>query len=478
MFAGFRSRTLMKSSMNINIALKKNSILFKNRTNESSKLLILNHYNMMRFFGTVIHIKLPDLGEGTKEATMKEWFVKKGAEVKEFQDLWEVFTDKLVAQIPSTHKGVVKNIYFSPDDIWAVGSTLADIEIVEEGNVASTPVENKIDAAVSKTPQKLTSDKDHHRTSEGSGDKVLATPVTRQYAKTKGVDINKIKGSGKDGRVVDSDIDAYLSKPSQVTHTSTPVWHRPSHRHEPLKGITDEDKVKRIGGIRKGMTKSMTDALNIPFFVFQDEYDATKLISLRKDLKVTNKNLTLLPFFVKAISIALRNHPGMNINVNPETDEDGYIYEYVIKHDHNISIAVDSPNGLVVPNVKKVHTKSILEINEDLLLLRDKANQGKLTREDYEGGTFSVSSVGNLAGTYFVPTILRPQGAIVAIGKSRKVPKYVGTNSAGYQWVPIDAINFSFSWDHRVIDGATCARFSEDIRKLVENPQNMLLNMN
>lgn len=287
-----------------------------------------------------------------------------------------------------------------------------------------------------------------------------------------------MKGTGKDGRIVDADIDAFLHKPAQSAHASAPVCHRPSLRHEPLSGITDEDKVKRIGGIRKGMTKSMTESLSIPFFVFQDEYDATKLMKVRKELKAIHKSLTLLPFFVKAISIALRKYPGMNVNVNPNTDEDGYIYEYVLKHDHNISIAVDSPNGLVVPNIKKVQTKSILEINDNLLELRDKAQSSKLTRDDYEGGTFSVSSVGNLAGTYFVPTILRPQGAIVAIGKARKIPKYVGTNNEGYQWEPIDAINFSFSCDHRVIDGATCAKFSEEIRKLIENPQNMLLNMN
>ena len=480
MFAGFKTRALMKNSINANIALTKKPLVFKNWAKagyEHSRFIILNQYNMMRYFGTIIQIKLPDLGEGTKEATMKEWFVQKGSEVKEFQDLWEVFTDKLVAQIPSTHKGVIKNIYFSADDICAVGSTLAEIELTD-GTTVHTQPEKKVEAAVPHTPQAPKAETVQHKT-EASDSSVLATPATRHYAKTKGVDIHKVKGTGKDGRVMDSDIDSFLNKPVQAVHTSAQVCHKASQRHEPLTGITDEDKVKRIGGIRKGMTKSMTEALSIPFFVFQDEYDATKLMSVRKELKAIHKSLTLLPFFVKAISIALRKHPGMNINVNPNTDEDGYIYEYVIKHDHNISIAVDSPNGLLVPNIKKVQTKSILEINDDLLLIRDKAQKSKLTREDFEGGTFSVSSVGNLAGTYFVPTIFRPQGAIVAIGKSRKIPKYAGVNSAGlHQWEPIDAINFSFSCDHRVIDGATCARFSEEIRKLVENPQNMLLNMN
>lgn len=476
MFAGLRAKAVTKSFGAVYSGLKTQSLY--------------SNIAMMRYFGQIINIKLPDLGEGTKEATIKEWFVKKGSEVNEFEDLCEVFTDKLVAQIPSTHKGVVKEIYFEAEDVCPVGSTLMDIEVSEGGEVQKEILED--DSSKSKgvpaqhepkvpggQDAKAVPGTEQRKTcgimGKPLGDKILATPATRNYAKEKGVDITQVQGTGKEGRVTNEDIDSFSSgaksAPAAGRQRATPS-------QAPLKGITDQDKVKKIGGITKGMTKTMTEALNIPFFVYQDEYDATKLMSLRKELKATHKSLTLLPFFIKAISLGLRNHPGMNINVNPATDEDGYIYEYVIKHDHNIAVAIDSPSGLVVPILKKVQNKSILDINEELTQLRDKAATGKLTADDYEGGTFSVSSVGNLGGTYFVPTILRPQGAIVAIGKSNKKPKYVGTTAAGHVWEPIDAINFSFSCDHRVIDGATCARFSEDVRKLIENPQNMLLNMN
>lgn len=303
----------------------------------------------------------------------------------------------------------------------------------------------------------------------------MSTPATRNYAKTQGVDITQVKGSGNSGRITNHDIDNFKSQGSSSSHGAS---RKVSPTQAPLSGVTDQDKVKKIGGMMKGMTKTMTDALDIPFFVFQDEYDATNLVKLRKELKLSNPKLTMLPFFIKAISLSMRNSPSMNINVNPETDEDGYIKEYVIKHDHNIAVAIDTPNGLVVPVIKKVQLKSILDVNKELMELRDRANAGKLTADDYKDGTFSVSSVGNLGGTYFVPTILRPQGSIVAIGKLNKKPKYVGTEATGHQWEPIEAINFSYSCDHRVIDGATCARFSEDVRKLIENPQNMLLNMN
>lgn len=133
----------------------------------------------------------------------------------------------------------------------------------------------------------------------------------------------------------------------------------------------------------------------------------------------------------------------MNSNFNPETDEDGYIKEYVIKKDHNFSIAIDSKDGLTVPNIKRVQDKSILQINQEILGMRDRSEQGKLTASDFEDATFSISSVGNIGGTYFVPTILRPQVAIMAIGKARKIAKYVedSTHQDGYKFVPADTVS-------------------------------------
>lgn len=353
---------------------------------------------------------------------------------------------------------MIKEIYFNSDDVCPVGSTLADIEVVEDG-------ESQVVTQDDKAKQKGVPAQHEPSVPKGrigiissnfraSGEQVLSTPATRHYAKKLGVDITEVTGSGKGGRVMKEDIDTYLNKASDSSSKGTSAQ-KSTPKQDPLTGVSGSDQVKRIGGITKGMTKTMTDALNIPFFVYQDEYNATKLMQLRKELKGTYKNLTLLPFFIKAISLGLRNYPVMNINVNPDTDEDGYIYEYVIKHDHNIAVAIDSPSGLVVPVIKQVQNKSILDINEEMLQLRDKAASGKLTMDDYSGGTFSVSSVGNLGGTYFVPTILRPQGAIIAIGKANKKPKYVGTTDAGHIWEPFDAINFSFSCDHRIIDGAT-----------------------
>ena len=175
----------------------------------------------------------------------------------------------------------------------------------------------------------------------------------------------------------------------------------------------------------------------------------------------------------------MTDFPLVNSHFNPETDEDGYIHEYVIKKDHNFSIAIDSKEGLTVPNIKKVQDKSILQINDEMLKLRERADLGKLTIKDFTDGTFSISSVGNLGGTYFVPTILRPQVSIIAIGRARKIAKYVEdpTAAEGYKFIPADTINISISADHRILDGATVAKFSSRMKMLIENPNMMLISM-
>lgn len=160
--------------------------------------------------------------------------------------------------------------------------------------------------------------------------------------------------------------------------------------------------------MKKAMTKTMTEALSIPAFTFSDSMDATALIALRKEMKKVHTNLTMLPFFIKACSIAMGEYPVINSHIDNELDDEGYIQRYVLKHDHNFSIAIDSPDGLTVPNIKQVQSKSILQINNDLKDLSARAANGGLTKADFDDGTFSVSSVGNIGGKYFVPTILRP----------------------------------------------------------------------
>lgn len=182
---------------------------------------------------------------------------------------------------------------------------------------------------------------------------------------------------------------------------------------------------------------------------------------------------------MKACSIAMLESPIVNSHVDNDCDVDGFIQRYVIKNDHNFNVAIDSKDGLTVPVVKKVQEKSILAINRDLQNIRMRTDANSLTAEDFADGTFSVSSVGNIGGRYFVPTILRPQVAIIAIGQAHKIAKYQDDPTAkeGYKFIPADVINFSISADHRIVDGATVARFALRMKQLIENPNLMLLNL-
>lgn len=175
-------------------------------------------------------------------------------------------------------------------------------------------------------------------------------------AKKEGININDVPGTGKNGRVTKTDILNFMSTgaPATPVQQSAPRQTQGVPTIAPLYGVTDKDEVKKITGMKKAMTKTMTESLSIPFLTFSDEMDATKLIALRKSLKVHHPGLTMLPFFIKACSLAMNDYPIVNSHIDNDLDEDGYIQRYVIKHDHNFSIAIDSPDGLTVPAIKYV----------------------------------------------------------------------------------------------------------------------------
>lgn len=225
------------------------------------------------------------------------------------------------------------------------------------------------------------------------------------------------------------------------------------------------------------MTKTMTESLKIPFFGFTDEVDITDLLQLRASLKKQYPEITPLSFFIKAASLAMLDHPKINTIVSDKLGPDGLIKEYTVRGEHNFSIAIDSKDGLTVPNIKWVQEKSLIEISRELKQMQEKAKTGKFTKADFEDATFSISSVGNIGGTGFVPTILPPQAAIMAIGKARKMPKYVEEAEGGYRWDPADVMNISFSADHRVLDGATVLRWCQAYKGYLQNPSSMLINM-
>jgi 2-oxoisovalerate dehydrogenase E2 component (dihydrolipoyl transacylase) len=287
-----------------------------------------------------------------------------------------VFTDKLVAKIPSTPDGVIKSIKYQNDEICPVGKALIEIEVEEAGSVSTPepPVKETKKAVESSSSSSSEETGTVGRTKlsaaiNSSNEKVLATPAVRSIAKRNSIDLKQVPATGKDGRVMKEDILAFIeagSKPQASPAKAEACSAKLSSAGEkvikmaPLTGVKPEDEVRKLTGMKKAMTKTMTESRSIPFFMFSDEIEVTQLLILRRALKQQHKNLTMLPFFVKAASIAMTEYPIMNSNFNPETDEDGYIKEYVIKKDQNFSIAIDSKDGLTVPNIKRVQDKSIL----------------------------------------------------------------------------------------------------------------------
>jgi len=320
--------------------------------------------------------------------------------------------------------------------------------------------------------------------------KVLATPAVRRIAQEYGVTLSDVTGSGKDGRVLKEDILAHVSdsKPSPVpeftppvtpTRSVPPVTPQPAAPQvsapppppRPAPVFLGKDKVEKSSVIVKAMTKAMAEALQIPHFGYKDEVDMTQLVKLRAELKDAclqrGIRLSYMPFIVKACSMALLHYPILNSSLDVQADTITY------KAAHNIAIAMDTPIGLLVPSIKAVQELSVFEIAIELNRLQQLGTAGKLSTADLAGGTFSLSNIGSIGGTYAKPVIVPPQVAIGALGKMMTVPRY--TRSGDLQ--PAQIMNVSWSADHRCIDGATMARFSNMWKGYLETPASMVLDL-
>lgn len=221
------------------------------------------------------------------------------------------------------------------------------------------------------------------------------------------------------------------------------------------------------------MFKTMTKSLSIPHFVYADEFKVDAITTIRKKLSSAardSKKITFLPFVVKAVSLALDEFPLLNAKVDTSNPDKPKL---IMREKHNIGVAMDTPQGLIVPNIKDVANRSILDIASEISRLSALGKDGKLTPADLNGGTITVSNIGNIGGTYVSPVIVSNEVAILGIGRSKVVPIF---DSAG-EVTKGELVNFSWSADHRVVDGATMARMANRVRKFIESPENMLLNL-
>ena len=304
------------------------------------------------------------------------------------------------------------------------------------------------------------------------------------------MNITEVVGSGKDGRVLKEDILGYI-KPREKAETGsikTPIKQpiqQEAKTSKPLPGsapvppikpytlptISTEDKTVPLKGITKAMNKAMTEALTIPHFGYCDEVDIGRLVEVRSRLKapLAEKGIKLsyMPFFVKACSMALLQYPVINSYFDPKQETITY------KADHNIGVAMDTAHGLLVPNIKKVQLLSVFEIAQELNRLQQLGLAGKLGEAELKGGTFALSNIGSIGGTYAKPVIFPPQVAIGAIGKVQVLPRFDDKGNV----IKAHLVKFSWSADHRVLDGATVARFSNRMKDYLEEPASMVIDL-
>jgi 2-oxoisovalerate dehydrogenase E2 component (dihydrolipoyl transacylase) len=409
---------------------------------------------------------LPDIGEGIVECEIVEWLIKEGDVLAEDQPVCDVMTDKALVQIPAKYAGKVVKLHYAKGEIAKVHSPLFQQEIAGTSTsapaVVATPVSAPLCAAKAASVAAAS-------TSAPAGNgKALASPAVRRLARELSIDLSLVPGSGDKGRVYKDDVKAYANggaaqaaaTPVKATVAATVATSAGGSRVEPIKGI------------KAAMARQMQDSVStIPHFTYCEEIDLTELIALRGQLKdqyaKQGIKLTLMPFFMKAMSLAIKQFPIMNSQVNSDCSELTYF------DDHNIGIAVDSKVGLLVPNIKGCQNKSIVQIAQELTKLTDAAREGRVSPAELKGGTITISNIGAIGGTVATPIINKPEVAIVALGKTQLLPRF---NAKG-EVEGRSLMQISWSGDHRVIDGGTIARFTNLWKSYLEQPSSMLLSM-
>ena len=403
---------------------------------------------------------LPDIGEGIVECELLAWLVAEGDTVVEDQPVAEVMTDKATVQIPAMYSGVITKLHYQTGDIAKVHQPLFAMDVSgmnELNSVVHTPtyILSENDDLDTQRPTNMSMQR------SGRQHKSLASPAVRRLAKESGIDINLIKGSGNKGRIMKGDVTSNLLE--FVTRNAS----------GPLKTagqLTAESTKMR--GLQAAMSKHMAHAwASIPHFTVSDECTVDNLLAIKQTLSAqfaqADIKLTLLPFMVKALSLAMREFPIINASVS----QDGEAIEY--HSSHHIGIAIDTPKGLIVPNIKDVQALSIYQIAQRIQELVKAALHNQLSAEDLRGGTVTISNIGPIGGITATPIINHPQVAIVALGKIQRLPRFNEHDEV----VGVNIMNINWSGDHRVIDGATMVRFNNAWMQYLTQPVAMLTHL-
>ncbi len=434
--------------------------------------------------------KLPDLGENIASGDVVSVFVSVGDVVKPGQALLEVETDKAVIEVPCPPGGRVASVLVKKGDTVKVGQTLLTLEAagsapaaakpaaaappakpapVAAAPVAPTPVAKVAPAepVPAPTPAPAAAKPPVVESEPAAPSPAVAAvepagPAVRRLARELGVDLGRVKGTGPAGRILREDVVAAVRQGSAQGARSAAA---PSSDRDDWGPVHREQMSRMRRTIATNMVRSVS---TIPHLTNFDDADVTEMERLRKasadDHAKANVKLTALSFVIKAVSLSLRQHPAMNSSIDVEKGEILY-KDYV-----NIGLAVDTPRGLVVPVLRGCDELSIPQIAQAIAETAEKAKHAQYSIEDLRGGTFTISNLGAIGGTYSTPIINWPEVAILLVGRSRKLPVVQGDRIEPRLMMPL-----SLSYDHRIIDGAMAARFLREVIGYLESPGRLLL---
>jgi pyruvate dehydrogenase E2 component (dihydrolipoamide acetyltransferase) len=423
-----------------------------------------------------MEVRVPDIGD-FKDVPVIEVHVAEGAAINADDPLITLESDKATMDVPAPRQGTVEKLLVKPGDRVSEGTPILMLRGTEEGAITQPP---SVIAQQEPAPQPRQAaplpqpgSPVAREAAPASFAGVHAGPSVRRLARELGVDLTKLKGTGDKGRVTAEDVKSFLRGPATAPAAAPtasggmgipeipavdfskfgPVETRPLPR------------IKRLSGPH--LHRSW---LNVPHVTHGDEADITEIEAYRKELDTEGKEkgyrVTLLSFLLKASVSALRAHPEFNSSLSPEKDA------LVLKRYYNIGVAVDTPEGLVVPVIKDVDRKGIVEISQELGTLSKKARDGKLSAGDMQGGTFTISSLGGIGGTAFTPIVNAPEVAILGVVRSKMAPVWDAKAGA---FAPRIMLPLFVSYDHRVIDGALAARFARQLCTLLEDVRRLVL---
>jgi 2-oxoisovalerate dehydrogenase E2 component (dihydrolipoyl transacylase) len=424
-------------------------------------------------------IKMPDVGEGVAEAELVEWHIKVGDPVREDDILAAVMTDKATVEIPSPVEGEIAWLGAEIGDTVSVGSPIVRIKTAggsdDVAEVEAKPVESATEPAENQAPASEKPEKSQPakeivaaapvetsraagaaisgsaRAPRSEGEKPLASPAVRLRAREAGVDLRRVPGTGPAGRIRHEDLDAFLRGEGEQRTVSARM---PDTSVEEI----------RIVGLRRRIAEKMALAKSrIPHITYVEEIDVTALEELRAALNKQGKTgrpkLTILPFLIQAMVVAIREQPELNAHFD---DDAGVVHRYGGIH---VGIAAQTDAGLVVPVVRHAEARDLWDSAAEVARLADAARAGTATREELTGSTITITSLGAMGGVVTTPVINHPEVAIVGVNKIMVRPVWDG---AAFQ--PRKMMNLSSSFDHRVIDGWDAARFIQRIKALLETP--------